>query len=430
VIRNDKEYAIAKAELARFQSVLDSFDVVAEIEAGVDPVIARAHQSSFASKVSELRSEIRDFDRLKAGNLEQIGVTEIRALGEALIKARVARGLSQKSLAEVAGLKEQQIQRYEKELYQTANLKRLSLIAQSLNVSFDGSLAPIFDELQDNETLYGFNETDFPFLEMRKAGWFGDEVRNLARVDRSLRLAVLSSFFKSGPQGLGRALHRKTPGKSSATTEAALIAWQSRVVSKAMEVADDYPRFTPLDGETISRLAKLSSKPEGIAEAIQLLRRHGIILIIEPHLPRTRLDGAALSVDGRQGVIAMTIRFDRIDNFWFVLLHELGHLCRHWEHVVTKGILDEDTTSEAVDLIEREADEFAENAILSSNIWRGSMIRFSRDANEVVAFAQRHSLHPALVAGRIRRERGYHEFSDLVCEQSVKSELAELGYWR
>ena len=56
---------------------------------------------------------------------------------------------------------------------------------------------------------------------------------------------------------------------------------------------------------------------------------HGIPLVVEPHLPKTRLDGAAMLSSKGRPVIGLTIRHDRIDNFWFTLVHELIHVQEH-----------------------------------------------------------------------------------------------------
>jgi hypothetical protein len=59
------------------------------------------------------------------------------------------------------------------------------------------------------------------------------------------------------------------------------------------------------------------------------LAKHGIHLICLEHLPRTYLDGAALQLTDRTPVVGLTLRYDRLDNFWFCLLHELAHVGRH-----------------------------------------------------------------------------------------------------
>jgi HTH-type transcriptional regulator/antitoxin HigA len=166
----------------------------------------------------------------------------------------------------------------------------------------------------------------------------------------------------------------------------------------------------------------------GISKVVELLLEYGVIVVFERHLPKTKLDGAAMSLDGIYAVIGMTARHDRIDNFWFVLLHELGHIIRHWPRVVGEGVVDEDAGSDSDELIEKEADEFAENAILPRTTWHGSTVRFAKLPDAVAKFAARYELHPALIAGRIRRERGYIEFNDMLGSGEVREFLQLSGY--
>lgn len=429
MIKNEKEYAVAKAELESFLSAFNEFDVVGEEELGIDPVIARAQRASYARKIDDLRAEIRVFERLVSGKMTDLPVVGLADLGKALIAARLASGLSQRALGELAGLKEQQIQRYEKESYSTANVRRLALIADALGVSFDGSLKTGGASVESDLPLRGFSASHFPFSVMKKRGWFDSKTTKATRLSIEEKRAALVQFLDSCPVPSGAALHRKTDSFVSNEREAGLLAWQSRVLSRALAVCHQYPRFQPFSSDVVNRLAKLSSKQEGLRELIDILGKHGVILIFEPHLPKTKIDGAALSLDGRWAVIGMSVRFDRIDNFWFVVLHEIGHLMRHWPYVKMSGIIDEDAGHEAVELIEREADEFAENAILASSVWKNSIVRYSQDPEQIKVFAAKHSLHPALVAGRIRRERSYTEFSDLVNGSRVRSQLKRLGVY-
>ena len=68
---------------------------------------------------------------------------------------------------------------------------------------------------------------------------------------------------------------------------------------------------------------------EGRAKVADYLRNVGIALIIERQLAGTLLDGAALCSLNCHAIIALTLRHDRLDNFWFTLLHEIGHLKRN-----------------------------------------------------------------------------------------------------
>ena len=97
-------------------------------------------------------------------------------------------------------------------------------------------------------------------------------------------------------------------------------------------------------------------------QAREFLAGHGIALRVERHLPKTHLDGAALRLPGKPPVIGLTLRHDRIDNFWFCLLHELAHLGRHLDGRAEGFVDDLDLPGD--DAREAEADEWAQEALI------------------------------------------------------------------
>ena len=52
-------------------------------------------------------------------------------------------------------------------------------------------------------------------------------------------------------------------------------------------------------------------------------------VVVESGLPGMSVDGASLHTSAAGPVLALTLRYDRLDNFWFTLLHELGHIAMH-----------------------------------------------------------------------------------------------------
>ena len=66
-----------------------------------------------------------------------------------------------------------------------------------------------------------------------------------------------------------------------------------------------------------------------MVQAQKFLAKHSIALVTVRHLPRTYLDGAALKRGDGNPVVAVTLRYDRIDHFWFCLFHELAHVAMH-----------------------------------------------------------------------------------------------------
>jgi HTH-type transcriptional regulator/antitoxin HigA len=133
------------------------------------------------------------------------------------------------------------------------------------------------------------------------------------------------------------------------------------------------------------------------------LERHGIHLIVEPHLPKTYLDGAALRLGNGQPVVGMTLRHDRIDNFWFVLLHELAHVALHLHG--SEDLYLDDLENDSDDRAEREADELAATALLPNKILDASPAWQTLDPEAVINLARERNIHPAIIVGRIQRRK-------------------------
>ena len=135
MIKNERQYRITKNQADRFSQTLDSLrrhSVEAREE--VLPLIAKAQEDALTSQLSDLEEQLREYESLKAGNFEIEDLNVVAELPTALIKARIAQGLSQKDLAERLRLKEQQIQRYEATDYASASLARIKEVVSALGV--------------------------------------------------------------------------------------------------------------------------------------------------------------------------------------------------------------------------------------------------------------------------------------------------------
>lgn len=163
--------------------------------------------------------------------------------------------------------------------------------------------------------------------------------------------------------------------------------------------------------EAIERLRSLMHAIQEIRHVPRILSEAGIKFVIVQPLPGSRIDGACFWAD-ESPVIAMTLRFDRIDNFWFVLMHEIGHIKNRAES------LDSDLESQAGDtdrpVEEREADAFALETLVPQYRIEGfiARIRPLYSARRIEAFAHTLGLHPAIVIGQLqhRGEIAYSSF--------------------
>jgi HTH-type transcriptional regulator/antitoxin HigA len=182
-----------------------------------------------------------------------------------------------------------------------------------------------------------------------------------------------------------------------------------------------------IDEELLRYVARLSWMPDGPRSAIRFLENCGIVVVIEPHLPATHLDGAAMLSSHGTPVIGLTLREDRLDNFWFTLMHELVHA---WLHLDAKGyraIVDERIEqAEEDERIEVEANAKAAEILIPRASWKRSQAYLWPTSKSIREFASRLQIHPAIVAGRIRNERkDFSLFSKLVGYHQVRVHFPE-----
>jgi HTH-type transcriptional regulator/antitoxin HigA len=184
-----------------------------------------------------------------------------------------------------------------------------------------------------------------------------------------------------GEHVLPAALYRKNDhARANAKMDPyALKAWCWEVLARAN--ATTLPaayRPGTIDIEFLRKVARLSWSEEGPRLAREFLAKHGIHLIYVEHLPRTHLDGAALQLADGTPVIGLTLRYDRLDNFWFCLLHELSHIGRHMDGKRDEAFIDDlslrDVEGVRRDSKEDEADEWAEAALIPKAVWETSRV--------------------------------------------------------
>lgn len=132
MIKNERQYHITKAQANRFSQTLDTLRQRRSESEGTHPLIAKAQEDAVRSQLTDLENELREYESLKAGKFPTNELCAVNELSTVLIKARIARGLSQKDLAERLGLQEQQIQRYEATDYASASLTRIKEVVVAL----------------------------------------------------------------------------------------------------------------------------------------------------------------------------------------------------------------------------------------------------------------------------------------------------------
>ena len=133
MIRNERQYRITRAQAERFERTLTELRRDNGEDREIHPLITKAREDAVSSQLKDLRSELKEYEDLRDGKFDMSKLGMVSSLPETLIKARIARGMSQRDLAERIGLKEQQIQRYEATDYSSASLSRIRAVVSGLN---------------------------------------------------------------------------------------------------------------------------------------------------------------------------------------------------------------------------------------------------------------------------------------------------------
>jgi len=269
----------------------------------------------------------------------------------------------------------------------------------------------------------------FPLIEMAKRSWIPklDDRRGKAEelvrgfIEQAGGLDAVSKLcFRQGKRGRF----------NSKMDLFALTAWCIRVQSIARNnpLKTKYVRNS-IKLSTLQDVARLSYFDNGPLLAKEYLEKHGIHLIVVPHLPKTYLDGAAFLLPGGTPVIGLTLRYDRIDNFWFCLLHELAHVSKHLsasDQLIIDDLDLRGKNGRTEEVIEKEADEMACNGLIPNRIWERTLPSGKVSTEEIYALAEKLKIHPAIIAGRIRFEQNnYKLLSRHVGSKQIRRHFAD-----
>lgn len=261
----------------------------------------------------------------------------------------------------------------------------------------------------------------FPFNEMYKRGWFEGFTGTLSEAKAQMEELLIRFLGTFSIDASILALNRQRIKQGEIQDEPALAAWRIRIMNLAGRETLPVWKKGTLTPEFLKEVAHLSYLDTGPLLAREFLNKNGIHLVFEAHLPKTRLDGAAMKMPDGSPVIALTLRFDQLDYFWFTLFHELAHIALHLDKDGYEVFFDE-LAEEGKDDLENEADEFASEMLIPNVLWEDAGLSKSSLQSSFVSFAERLRINPSIPAGRVRFEtRDYTIFSQLVGNGKVRS---------
>lgn len=247
----------------------------------------------------------------------------------------------------------------------------------------------------------------YPLREMIKRGWIED-------IDTSMIELQLARFFEVST--LDDVPHLAHAAKKSSYDEVApnQLAWLFRVKQIAKEMV--VPEYSSKGLESaILRLSELMQSPEELRIVPRLLQDCGVRFVLVEALPGSKIDGVCFWLDKKSPVIGMSMRHDRIDNFWFVLRHEIEHVLQ--KHGQRTAIIDSDIESESaspgsnISEEERLANAAAADFCVPSKELESFYIRKNPffAEKDIIGFARRVNRHPGIIIGQIQKMTGRWE---------------------
>ena len=134
MIKNEKQYRITKAQVRRFQDALAGL-AGQKRPSNISSRLWEAQRQAAQSQMEELREQVGAYERLHLGKSKEVVLEAVEDLPKALIRARIAAGMTQEGLARRLGVKPQQVQRYEATEYQSASFARILKVVQALGLT-------------------------------------------------------------------------------------------------------------------------------------------------------------------------------------------------------------------------------------------------------------------------------------------------------
>ncbi len=362
--------------------------------------------------------------------MEQRIPAEVFPPGDFLREELEARELSQADLAEIIGksprLVNEIIAAKRSITPETATLleSALGLSAQFwLNLEAHYQLFKVKvdgEEVRKRAELY---ET-YPVTELVRRGW----VEPSASIE-VLKARILSFYHQeelATPCFHPIAARKASTVAPDAPHSRLLTAWLFRLRQIAEPV-----KVKPFDLSAMPRLIEeLQSRmhePTAVADIPALLAEYGIRIVFLEPFKGMKVDGVCTWLGENEPLIGMSLRYNRIDNFWFVLLHELGHV--RYGDAKTKVIVDEDlgATRTETSQCESRADSYAQRAIIPKGVEADFAALATARISEgrLMQFAAEHALHPGLVVGQLhgRKVLQYSHFRKHL--EHVREHLAE-----
>lgn len=235
-----------------------------------------------------------------------------------------------------------------------------------------------------------------PIKDMQRRGWI-PETNNALDLERELCRFFGIENLDVDPQ-LGVAPRKR--GDAPMSPQQRAWAFRAREIARALPTR---PFEESLVRPLTKRLRELAAYPDEVRHVPRVLSEHGIRFVVVEALPGGSIDGAAMWLDEHSPVIAMSMRFDRVDWFWFTLCHEVIHIINRDALSIDDQLVGPDRRHDELDESERLANEGAATMLID----RAALESFIRRVGplyskpRIVQFAHRVQVHPGIIVGQL-----------------------------
>jgi HTH-type transcriptional regulator/antitoxin HigA len=349
-------------------------------------------------------------------------LTDVPHPGEFIAEELEARGWLQRDLAYILGVPEQAVN-----LIISGKRGISPEMSKAMGEAF--GVAPSFlSNLQNAHDMSRARSPDpairkralfqgaYPVREMIKRGWLVD-------TDVELLEGQLMRFFRRNSINdipyLDHAAKKSADASNRDYADASLpqLAWLFRVRQICSEMAVAPYSEKTLRNAVDNIFPRFMVDPEEVRHVPRVLAECGVRFAIVETLPKALIDGVCLWLDQKSPVIGMTTRFDRIDNFWFVLRHEIEHVlnkdgCGQAEEDVTVDVSLEIDGTENLPLEEIKANKSAQDFCVPTGELDSFILRKAPYISErdIMGFSRRIGRHPGIVVGQVQYRLSRPEF--------------------
>jgi len=304
------------------------------------------------------------------------------------------------------------------------SLAMIKALNKGLGIPLESLVAPQPSTMEKSEELDWMR---FPVNEMARRKWI-PQIQDTSLP--AIKNAVLNYLRHLGPQPAIVSFYRKTNvhGSSKIIDRHALMMWTARILIVAQDgLAATRFSKTPIT-ELMRTALNFSTQEKGPLLACKFLSDNGIPVIIESHLPGTRLDGAVV-LSGNRPVIGLTLRYDRLDNFWFTLMHELAHIHLHLNPNDPRNFYDDIEVQDEGDADENAANALAGEIMIPADKWNSSIAKDLRTPEAAQLLADELKIHISIVAGKMRHHyKSYRILNNLIGLGEVRKHFAQISW--